>query len=318
MERALKFVQQLERCRYRAAVDRTELRHDLKILKDENFFSADPLPWLTDLDVDNGMRAAFSDANADEDGSVHFCSQLFFSTDGNENLTAPKKQNDLRFAKLQAHHSKFVWFVNLTPVDRSLGAMNRPGRGSHWVVILAELPVRIEYLQTHAPNITLRVTYFDPMGGDLPENIKGEFERLINEQLVANAMRLNTSLAASTFSENIQLQYEYGNLRFRIQRSDAVQCGVFCIWFFHQFLVNNMNLVDLMTWKRPRNQSKPANRTDFRMWYFRRYPNQPTATATSSKKRKMDLNTSSSKSSKSNQGTSLGDSIQLDSDSDSD
>lgn len=318
MERALKFVQQLERCRYRAAVDRSEFNDKLKISKDENFFSADPLPWLTDEDVDNGMKAAFSDANADKDGSVYFCGQLLFSTDGNANLTAPKKQNDLRFSKIQAHHSKFVWFVNLTPVDRRPGAMNRPGRGSHWVVILAELPVRIGYLQTHEPNITLRVKYFDPMGGDLPESIKGEFERLINDQLVGNLMRLNKELAVSPLYNNIKLSYEYKNLSLRIQRNDTVQCGVFCIWFFHQFLVNNMNLSDLMTWKRPENQSEPANRAAFRMWYFKRYPNQPTTTATSSKKRKMVLNTSSSKSSKSNQGTSRGDSIQLDSDSDSD
>ena len=322
MERSLNLVKQLQSLRYRA-VDRDNLSIEHKIFRDRNFFQGNPLPWLNDIDVEEGMVAAMTDVNHDINGSVHFGNQLRFSDDGNDAfLSGIRKTNDLRFSKMEAHHSKFVWFVNLTPVNRTQGVMQGQPGGSHWVVILAELPSRIEYLHIHSPNITIRVRFFDPMGGPLPANVRTEFERLINQQLVANAMRLNTELASSTSADNIQMHYMYQNLGFRIQIHEGVQCGVFCIWFFHQFLVNNMDLSDMRNWNRPPPQNTPAHREAFRMWYFRWDATKETPLSSStSRKRKLtsDGSSSNSKNTKTQGGTSAGTSanpVDLYSDSD--
>ena len=279
MERSLKLVQQL--LKYRA-VDRSNFAIDQKILKDRNFFNRNPLPWLTDIDVEEGMRAAMRDVNIGDDGPVFFGNQLRYSDDGNDDvLSANRKTNDLCFSKMQAHHSKFVWYVNLTPIDRELGVMQRPAQGSHWVVVLLELPCTISQLHVHSQNITLSVRFFDPMGNSLPANVDTEFQRLINEQLVANAMRLNERLAASTLVDNIVINYDYENLGFHIQTDENVQCGIFCIWFLHQFLVNNMDLSDMANWKRPLTQNTPARREAFRLWYFRWDPTKVTTSSSS-------------------------------------
>ena len=311
MERSLKFVRQLQQLTYRA-VDRSDFRIERKIFKDRNFFEATPLPWLNDEDVEEGMKAAMRDVNIDDDGSVYFCNQLRFSGDGNDAaLSGIRKTNDRRFSNMQAHNSKFVWFVNLTPVNRSQDAWLGPVGGSHWVVILAELPSRIEYLHAQPQsNITLRVRFFDPMGGSLPANVRTEFERLIDQQFVANAMRLNMELASSRLADNIQIDYNYENLGLHIQMNEGVQCGVYCIWFFHQFLVNNMDLSDIMNWNRPLIQTTPAHRKAFRMWYFKWDPTKvTTSSSATSGKRKLtsngkDRNSSKSKTSKTQEGTS--------------
>lgn len=326
MERSLNLVKQLQCLKYRA-VDRSDFRIEHKILKDRNFFQGNPLPWLNDIDVEEAMVAAMADVNHDNNGSVHFGNQLRFSTDGNDALLSGiRKTNDRRFSKMKAHHSKFVWFVNLTPVNRTQGVMQGRPEGSHWVVILAELPSRIEYLHVHSPDITIRVRYFDPMGGSLPVTVRTEFERLIHQQLVANAMRLNIEFASSTLADNIQIHYNYQNLGFQIQIHDGVQCGVFCIWFFHQYLVNNMDLSDMMNWTRPLPQTTPANREAFRMWYFRWNASKETPLSSStSRKRKLtsDGSSSNSKNTKTQGGTSAdtsagtsADPVDLDSDSD--
>lgn len=322
MERSLHLVKQLQRLKYRA-IDRSDFSLEHKIFRDRNFFKANPLPWLNDIDVEEGMQAAMTDMNHDENGTIHFGNQLRFSDDGNDAfLSGIRKTNDRRFSKMQPHHSKFVWFVNLTPVNRAQGVMQGPVGGSHWVVILAELPSRIEYLHVHSPNITIRVSFFDPMGGSLPENVRTEFERLIDQQLVANAMRLNIQLASSTLADDIQIHHNYQNLGVHIQTHEGVQCGIFCIWFFHQFLVNDMDLSDMVNWTRPLPQNTPARREAFRMWYFRWDATKETSLSSStSRKRKLtsDGSSSNSKNTKTQGSASTGTStnpVDLDSDSD--
>tara|TARA_B110001450_G_scaffold177709_1_gene166027 strand:- start:1242 stop:1961 length:720 start_codon:yes stop_codon:yes gene_type:complete len=53
----------------------------------------------------------------------------------------------------------------------------------------------------------------------------------------------------------------------RLQTGDGVQCGIWCIWFVHQFMLHG--ILQLHLWALPPNPTNQvANQLSFRRWYF--------------------------------------------------
>lgn len=228
--------------------------------------------------------------------SVFFCDQLRFATDGRNDLTGIRKNNARKFVQMRPQTRFFAWFVNLTPHNRARGSLNMERTGSHWTELLVQLPTSIDDIDrafSRDGSLTVKVYFFDPMGGNLPECIHDEISDLLSTHLVGSLLRLNQNMARITeHMAEVVLNIQFVNLNMTVQIDDSVQCGVFCVWFLHQFVLSGA--LDSEMWTIPPVQDCHANRLEFRSWYFVQHEVQESAPDRPSKRAKIgEINSAS-------------------------
>lgn len=277
-----------------------------KVEVPKNGILSKPYPWLKGNDVSNGMERAIRDAE-ERDRSitdqVYFMDQFMYgeNKDSNEFLKHNVHALSARTRGLDLRHRFLVWYVNMTAME-SGASLSGAARGIHWCVILVDFvpPEDIvramkagsesghanraeieEFKQlekfenlsvgfTHKtyPKISVRVRYFDPMGGQMPENLTQAMTNFLNTSIVGALMQKNEAFAPLTQDESMPtMEIDFQNIVKEKIQQDGRQCGVYCIWMLHQFMLSGS--VDNTTWPRPPSpQTKPENQKIFREWYF--------------------------------------------------
>lgn len=237
-----------------------------------------PLEWASSKDIEDCISRAIEET-ATHGGilanEVYFCNELLY-TDSPERTFA--KNNEQRLARINGltlDTRYIMWFVNLTPTPQSIS--NDPS-GSHWCVLLVDFPdatshasLPIKHIHESYPHMYARVRFFDPMGGEISPLIESKITRLLNDQLIGNVLRINFENYNTHLPENPQmnllnLHIEIFNLKWKLQQ-DGVQCGIWCIWFAHQFMLTGC--LDHTAWyPPPKHTDRLPNQLAFRRWYF--------------------------------------------------
>lgn len=243
-----------------------------------------PLDWATSLEMEKGFSQAVEEA-VQSDGvlanQVYFCNELLHTN--SEERIGMHKINECKFSRkhgLTLDTRYIMWYVNLTPTPQDIENYRS---GSHWCVILVDFTrdstdsthesLAIGSLHEIFPNVYARVRFFDPMSGGITPNIRREIERLLDNQLRANLLRINKNYARllpeHPTEEILTLRVNTIDMRWSLQ-SDGVQCGIWCIWFAHQFMLTGV--LDFTAWYRPPRPTKISqNQLAFRSWYFSSY-----------------------------------------------
>jgi hypothetical protein len=270
-----------------------------KISTDKLLQTRIPLEWATDEDLDQGIIRAMEDtvlANGTLANQVCFCSQFYYHSHKNRRVRM-EASNELKMANkttgLKPEHKYLVWFVNLTPTPTKI---DDASSGSHWCVLLVDFTrgngilghgqsLRVSEVHntpSTSPdvlNVFARVRFFDPMGGSMPSTVRDSLDKLLRDQLVGNLMRMNSNYASKlTDQTRMNLELFWYNLGdhgsdsgvasgWSLQTGDGVQCGIWCIWFVHQFMLHG--ILQLRLWALPPSPTNQvANQLSFRRWYF--------------------------------------------------
>ena len=257
-----------------------------------------PLNWASSKDLEDGITRAMEEvalANGALANEVCFCNELLYHSLNQR--TGMEKANERRMANkttgLRPEHKYLIWFVNLTPTPTTI---DDASSGSHWCVILVDFTrgngilghgqsLRVSEVHNtpsiyrNVLNVYARVRFFDPMGGSMPYAVRETLRHLLRDQLVGNLMRLNVNYAFKlTDQTRIDLELFWYNMGepgsdsgvaggWRLQTGDGVQCGIWCIWFVHQFMLHG--ILQLHLWALPPNPTNQvANQLSFRRWYF--------------------------------------------------
>ena len=257
-----------------------------------------PLKWANSLDLENGIERAIEEvvlANGALANEVCFCNELLHHSTNQR--TGMEKANERKMASkktgLRLEHKYLIWFINLTPTPLSI---SDTGSGSHWCVLLVDFTRTNDTLghgeslrvsEVHKTfstskdvlNVNARVRFFDPMGGSMPNAVRQTLNNLLTEQLVGNLVRVNFENYASKLTDQTRIDlhlfwYNMGEVgsdsgissQWRLQ-SDGVQCGIWCIWFVHQFMLHGV--LQINQWFLPPTPTNQvANQLLFRRWYF--------------------------------------------------
>lgn len=155
--------------------------------------------WLNDEEVLAALHRALSDA-CEKGGEM--AEQTVVC-----NLLTPKASQNVG-CRVTSQFRYAIWAAHLDE--------------SHWCVVLVDL--REMLAETGPPS----VYFFDPLGGAIPEHLKP----LVAETL-QQLFRRFKGRASPASSPN------YYELMPGVQmQTDMHQCGVYCVWMAHQFLLN--------------------------------------------------------------------------------
>ena len=242
--------------------------------------------WLNDDEVHQGILRAISDASNKKgipSNLVHYADSLKHA---GPHWEGGNRSNDGRVRKITPDTQYIIWFVNTTPFDRAPGALNSSSSGNHWCVILVDIGCSLSEIHERALNyllttkdlpykIPVTIHFFNPMGGSIPGEIQtavqDSFNRTFLQALVRDGAEAYDNILRvvednDDDNRNIySVDYTFKDVGRGVQQ-DGVQCGVYCIWMVHQFLLTReMNPTQ---WQDPGPQDKIHLQFGFRKWYF--------------------------------------------------
>jgi hypothetical protein len=227
------------------------INHELKVtFSNDSFFQKknNELPWLTDSHVGSGIVQAIRDAKEKNAQKwSHKKIETDFMAVGNlpwmigDKLTEQAerilgcqlKQKSLVFDKYYFFH------VNNEPYTK---------KGKHWTILSIYIPKKEYDTKT-----VIVFNYFDSMGDPIQDAVFSFIKDHVSRVLETNMKK--------KFNENVTFNYEKLHYEHNAIQNDGYQCGVWCIWYVHNFILQFPN-----PFKTSDNISDPK---DFRKLYFK-------------------------------------------------
>lgn len=228
--------------------------HQLKVAFSDDYLfrkKNNQLEWLRDDHVGSGIVQAIIDAKIKnkETWSAKKVETNFIAV-GNLSwmigdklddkaeriLGSQLKQNRLAF------DTYYFFHVNNEPYTK---------KGQHWTILSIYIPKKEQNNKTDVV-----FNYFDSMGNAIEKNIFSFIEKHVS-RVLENNMK-------AKFKEDVTFNYAKLHDKRNTIQNDGYQCGVWCIWYVHNFILQFPNPFESLNY----NQISD-NPVEFRKLYFK-------------------------------------------------
>ena len=116
--------------------------------------------------------------------------------------------------------------MNKTPLKVGGGLGDK--LGSHWTVVILDFPIEERLSESRKNSLDVRLRYFDSFGDDMEPSLEKSMKHFLKTKFVG--------ILFKSVRSPPELNMAFEEFKWELQKDRVIQCGVYCIWMFHQFV----------------------------------------------------------------------------------